>query len=182
MLPKVWGPTKSGALGFSLFSLMVNPRLFVCNLHLNELSLRHLCKHLIGPTESSTNWKRPVGNALATCESLPLSSTGIRCIPDGPPLADIDLADLSRGQTYLYKIIKAVKTGLISSDLLREKPGPMSHARWLTTAGRICRLYIATVTTSMHWHFLLSVTMGQCGLRWRSVPGAQMVQYICCKW
>ena len=100
---------------------------FVCNLHLNEFPLRHLCKHLIGATESSTNWEGPVGNALATCGSLLLSSTGIRCIPDGPSLPDIDLADLSRDQTYLYKMIKAVKTGLISSDLLREKPGPMSH-------------------------------------------------------
>ena len=120
---------------------------FVCNLH-NELPLRHLCKHLIGPTESSTNWKGPVGNALATCESLPLSSTGIRCIPDGATLPDIDLVDLSRDQTSLYKMIKAIKTGLISSDLLREKPGPMSHARWLTIAGRICRIYVATEESS----------------------------------
>jgi len=27
LLPKFWGPPKSGALGLSLFSLMVNPRL-----------------------------------------------------------------------------------------------------------------------------------------------------------
>jgi len=110
--------------------------------------LHHLCKHLIGPTESSSNWKGPVGNALAVCESLPLSSTGIRCIPDGPTLPDIDLADLSRDQTYRYNIIKAVKTGLISSDLLCEKSGPMFHARWLTPAGRICILYVATEVPS----------------------------------
>jgi len=106
--------------------------------------LCHLCKHLTAPTESSTNWKGPVGNAFTTCETLPLSSAGIRCIPDGPSLSDTDLPDLSRDETYLYKMIKAVKTGLISSDLLREKPGPMSNVRWLTTADRICRLYVVT--------------------------------------
>ena len=41
----------------------------VCNLHLNELPLRHLSKHLIGSTESSTNWKGPVGNAFCTWEA-----------------------------------------------------------------------------------------------------------------
>jgi len=102
-------------------------RWLVSNLHLNELPLRHLCKHLIGPTESSTKWKGLVGNALATCENLLLYSTGIWCIPD-----------------LFYKNIKAVKPGLISSDLLQEKPGPMSHVRWLTTVDRICRLYVAT--------------------------------------
>jgi len=135
-------------------------------LRLKELPLRHLCKHLIGPTKSSTNWKGPVGNALATCESLPLSSTGIWCISDGPTLPDIDLADLSRDQIYLYKIIKPIKTGLLSSDLLREKPGPMSHDRWLTTAGRICRLYVATEEPSDELYLLTLFIVCYYGPMW----------------
>jgi len=41
-------------------------------------------------------------------------------------------------------MIKSVTTGLISSDFLREKQGPMSNVRWLTTADTICRFYVVT--------------------------------------
>ena len=114
----------------------------VCCLHLNELPLRHLCKKLIGPTEGPTQWKGPIGKALITCETL--SKADYKCISDGDALPDIDHNDLSRDQAYLYNIVSSIRTGVISDDLLREKPGAMSMARWLTTASRICRLYVGT--------------------------------------
>ena len=40
-------------------------------------------------------------------------------------------------------MIKAIQSGIIDKTVLREKPGPMSPARWLTTACRICRLFIS---------------------------------------
>jgi len=116
----------------------------ICQLHLNELPFRHLCTALIGGTEGPANWEGPIGKALPTCELLPISETGFQSIPDGEPLPEIDLDVLSTDQAYLYKIVTAVRTGVISDDLLREKPGQMSLARWVTTGSRVCRLYVAT--------------------------------------
>jgi len=85
-----------------------------------------------------------MGKDLATCETLPLSSKGIICIADGPAIPPFNIAELSRDQAYLYRIINTIKTGCIGADLLHEKPGVLSHARWLTTVNRICRLYVVT--------------------------------------
>ena len=148
---------------------------FICNLHLNELPLRHLCKKYIGPTESSTQWKGSHGKALQTCESLPLSPNGIQCISEGPLLPEIDPLDLSKDQAYLYKIIQAIKTGVISVDLLQEKPGPMSHARWLTTASRICRLFVATVQPSQELYAIALFVVCHYRLMW-----FQIKKYLYC--
>ena len=110
----------------------------------NELPLRHLCKKYIGPTESGTQWKGPLGTALTTCETLPVSPNGFQCIAKGVPLPDVDVNELSRDQVYLYRISSAIRSGVIDDDLLHMKPGPISHARWLTTASKICRLCVST--------------------------------------
>ena len=115
---------------------------FKCSLHVNELPLRHLCKKLIGSTKSSCRWKGVLGKSLETCSTLSLSSKGIQRKPGGPSFPELDVKDLSRDQAYLYKIVKAIQSGVIDKTLLREKPGPMSYARWLTTACSICRLFI----------------------------------------
>lgn len=44
----------------------------------------------------------------------------------------------------MYEITEAVSTGICSLDLASRSPGPISHARWLTTANRILRLYVGT--------------------------------------
>lgn len=55
--------------------------------------------------------------------------------------SDTDL-DLSTDQMYLLQICQAVKSGVCPAELARKSPGNISHARWLTTANRILRLYI----------------------------------------
>lgn len=142
---------------------------FICFLHLNELPLRHLCKALIGPTEGPTLWKGPIGKALATCESLPLSDKGFQLIAEGDPLPEIDVGQLSNDQAYLYKMITAIRSGEISEDLLRKKPGPMSMARWLTTASRICRLYVTTVQPSKELYSLTHFIVCSYGPTWFSI-------------
>lgn len=142
---------------------------FICFLHLNELPFRQLCKTLIGPTEGPTLWKGPIGNALATCASLPLSAEGFQLITDGDPLPEIDVSELSNDQAYLYKMITAIRSGSISDDLLQEKPGPMSMARWLTTASRICRLYVATVQPSNELYSLTHFIVCSYGPTWFSI-------------
>ena len=61
-------------------------------------------------------------------------------LSDIPKISD----DLSTDQKYLLEIWTAVVTGTCSEDLARRNPGILSHARWLTTANRILRLYVTT--------------------------------------
>jgi len=55
-----------------------------------------------------------------------------------------DENDLSTDQQYLYKISHAVSSGVCPSSLGSMLPGHLHHARWVTLAARILRLYIAT--------------------------------------
>lgn len=138
---------------------------FICCLHLNELPLRHLCKQLIGPTEGPTEWKGPLGKSLSTCELLPVTGQ-FQSITDGDPLPQINTDELSHDQGYLYRIITAVRSGVISDDLVREKPGLMSMARWVTTASRICRLYVGTMNPSSELYTLTHFIVCSYGPMW----------------
>lgn len=52
--------------------------------------------------------------------------------------------DKLRGdQKYLYRMVRAIDSGVCDEKLARESAGPVSTARWLSTAGRACRLYIS---------------------------------------
>ena len=126
-------------------------------------------KKLIGSTESSSQWKGAIRKSLETCETLSLSSKGIQRISGGPSLPELDVKNLSRNQAYLYKIIKAIQFGVIDKTLLREKPGPMSHARWLTTACRICRLCISQDQPCEELHLLTTFVVDHYGPIWFSI-------------
>ena len=51
--------------------------------------------------------------------------------------------DLSSDQQYAYRMAVMITTGVIDVDLLSYQVGIVCHARWLTTANRICRLYVS---------------------------------------
>lgn len=61
-----------------------------------------------------------------------------------PPLDEDQQKELSTDVKYLYQIANAVSNGRVSTQLANVKPGPVSHARWLTKANRILRIYVAT--------------------------------------
>ena len=67
---------------------------------------------------------------------------------DLPDLSDDEIRDLSTDQKYLYRILQIIKTGIIPPDFGKFTIGPLNHARWLTLANRICRLYISKVRLS----------------------------------
>ena len=52
--------------------------------------------------------------------------------------------NLSPDWKYLLMIYGAVSSGKCNHNLAKNCPGKISHARWLTTANRILRLYIST--------------------------------------
>lgn len=112
----------------------------ICLLHANELPLRHLFTYLDGPTAGPKSFAGLVGKALETCETLPLAHFE-KIEGELPPQIS---TDLSTDQKYLQEITTAVINGSCPPDLLHRSPGKLSHARWLTRANRILRLYIST--------------------------------------
>ncbi|GBM70805.1 hypothetical protein AVEN_142094-1 [Araneus ventricosus] len=111
-------------------------------LHVDRLPLCHLLNSLDGATTGPTEFCGPIGKAIKTCEELPVapfSSISVENIPD-----NIDRMVLSNDQQYLYDICLAISRVECYFDLALKKPGSVAHSRWLTTAGRILRLNVAT--------------------------------------
>lgn len=113
---------------------------FVCQLHANELPLRHLFTHVDGTTTGPRSFTGEIGKLLSGCEKLPVVSfTPIECT-----LCEVtNKKDLSTDQLYLMEICEAINCGHCSESLLKRNPGNVCHSRWLTTANRILRLYVA---------------------------------------
>ena len=130
-------------------SLNRNLMRVLCALHTNELPLRHLFEAVDGKTSGKESWTGPIGKLLAKVLEYPLDPD-FTVIEDGdlPDLSDDEIKDLSTDQKYLYRILKIIKTGIIPPDFEKFNIGPLNHARWLTLANRICRLFISKVRLS----------------------------------
>jgi len=115
-----------------------------CLLHTNELPLRHLMRYLDGKTTGPECFSGPIGSALTNCDQLAIC----KFEPIAGKLPELTCSDLSTDQRYLYEICESVIHGICSEELGRRNPGKMAHSRWLTTANRILRLYVATVDPS----------------------------------
>uniref|UniRef100_A0A8D8THB2 Uncharacterized protein n=1 Tax=Cacopsylla melanoneura TaxID=428564 RepID=A0A8D8THB2_9HEMI len=140
----------------------------ICLLHANELPLRHLFHHLDGQTSGPKTYSGNIGKLLVTCETMfPVSYVVIPLPADTVLPTNED--DLSTDQKYLLRIMKAVSSGTCSEDLAKTKPGSMSHSRWLTTANRILRLYIATENPSANIQTLANFIMNVYGPTWFSI-------------
>ena len=135
--------SKEGAI--ALLERQLGKRLVwsICMLHTNELPLRHLIKHLDGPTGSGNTLTGPAGRLLPQTQSLPYNPnfTPLSC---GEPLVSLPpkvLADLSWDQQYGYKMIQALEAGSVPHSLQIMVIGPLDHARWLTCANRFLDLW-----------------------------------------
>lgn len=117
---------------------------FICLLHANELPLRHLMQHLDGKTSGPRGYSGNIGKLLETCENLPL--VDFEKIEVNLPV--VDLKTLSTDQKYLYEICQGISLGNVSTSLSQREPGKMAHSRWVTTANRILRLYVSTISPS----------------------------------
>lgn len=112
----------------------------ICQLHANELPLRHLLRYLDGNTTGPSSFSGPIGKLLESCEQLPVG-----CFKKiEVALSKVNLEELSTDQNYLYQIRHAIFTGNCPTNLANKSPGKMSHARWLTTANRVLRTYVGT--------------------------------------
>jgi hypothetical protein len=116
----------------------------ICQLHANELPLRHLFKFIDGSTSGPNEFSGPIGKELQNCHNMPITTFVVIEVQ----LPDLLTSGLSTDQKYLYEICLAIASGRVPNDLARRNPGKMSHARWLTTGSRILRLYVATKNPS----------------------------------
>lgn len=114
----------------------------ICLLHMNELPFRHLFSEIDGKTSGPRSFSGKIGKDLETCEQRPV----VNFEPISADLPKFSLQGLSTDQTYLFEIVHAVSTGEYQNDLMNKTPGKMSHARWLTRANRILRLYVSTAS------------------------------------
>ena len=108
---------------------------FICQLHANELPLRHLLIHLDGVTSGPRGFSGKIGKQMSTCENLPV----VAFAPIDVKLPNMTDVRLSTDQQYLYEMCNAVASGSCSIHLSRREPGKLSHARWLTGANMFQR-------------------------------------------
>lgn len=120
----------------------------ICWLHLNELPLRHLITALDGQTSSDRTFTGPLGKLLPHVTKLPVRER-FDAIPVNGELVALSpdvVKDLSTDQMYGYRMVEAISSGQLPTDLAHLGIGPIVHSRWLTTANRFLRLYVSECT------------------------------------
>lgn len=116
---------------------------FICTLHLVEVVLKKVFGELNVNTKGPHLYAGLIGPKLNNCHTMPLKPfkrISLGNMPDGFD----DISDkFTNDQKYLIQIALAVDSGACSENLVKQMPGQLNRARWLTTAARILRLYVA---------------------------------------
>ena len=146
---------KNGIISLLEQSLQRPLQWLICQLHANELPLRHLIIKLDGPTTGPKGFTGSICKRLSKCEELPLTSFQ----PVESENIDCDVEKLSTDQKYLLEVYRAVSSGECSESLQHRYPGNISHSRWLTTANRILRLYMSTENPSENFQLIVKFIM-----------------------
>lgn len=146
----------------------------ICQLHCNELPLRHLIENLDGQTKGPYSFAGPIGLELKNCHTLPV-------IEFEPVFTMLDLdfvnpKTLSSDQQYLLLISVAVSEGFCEESLAKRTPGKMAHTRWVTTACRLLRLYISTETPSENLKTLVEFIQKVYAPLWFSIKRNHSIQ------
>lgn len=138
----------------------------VCQLHANELPLRHLICSLDGVTSGPRCFSGPIGMSLSDCGKDPVQSFESICVDDFPIVLK---TVLSTDQSYLYDMCLAVISGVCSESLSKRNPGKMAHSRWLTTANRILRKYVTTNSPSENLKILTNFIVKVYAVSWFNI-------------
>ena len=108
-------------------------------MHLNELPLRHLFVNLDGTTLGPQGFSGEIGKELKNVNELEV----VNFNPIDFEVPEVNNDTLSKDQKYLHKIAFSIKMGCLSESLQKAEPGVLNHARWLTLANRVSRLYFS---------------------------------------
>jgi hypothetical protein len=121
---------------------------FVCLLHANELPLRKYMSVVDGGCSTGPSSSSGEVSMALNFDPKDLPIVNFKAI-DGKvnDISDDVMTDLSTDQIYLLKACLAVQQGYTASEhisfLQTAMPGNLNHARWLTKANRILRLYMS---------------------------------------
>ena len=102
---------------------------FICQLHANELNLRHVLLSLDGTTSGRRSFAGPIGKECATdvWERPPVTFEAVPGIVE--EIADVVVAQLSHDQQRLYLLSRAVQDGIASTQTAGARTGALNHAR-----------------------------------------------------
>ena len=122
----------------------------ICQLHGNELPLRHYFDQCDGGfgTSGPDSFNGPIGKACKGDIHL-LDTVEFEKIETS--LGDLEekvWKDLSCDQQLLYRWTKAIASGVVPADLAGRVAGPINHSRWNTLAERLAQLYTVTLNPS----------------------------------
>lgn len=121
-------------------------------LHGIELLLRTLIENLDGPYKSKNQLSGPIGKVLNECEKLQV--VGCEAINFPCDVVDDNII-LSTDQKYLFEMCKAISVGCVHPSLAARKCGPINKARWVTTACRYLRVYVAEENPSENFQTII---------------------------
>ena len=134
---------------------------FICQLHANELNLRSVFQGLDGTTTGPRSFSRPLGVQCAG-DVWRLPVTEFQPVPAGAveEIPEQLVMELSVDQQLLYRLAWAVQCGHLPDATARRAIGPLNHARWLTLAARLLRLYASTERPSAALHQVVEYLVG----------------------
>ena len=133
---------------------------FICLLHTNELPLRAAMLHYVGRTIGPNKYSGPISKKIHDPLLTELPIVDFEVVSTTFPVIDKDThKDLSSDQLYLYDICHGIISGEISPELAARQPGTIGHARWLTTASSVLRLYVSTSEPSPNLCSIVNIIM-----------------------
>ena len=97
-----------------------------------------------GRTSGPNLFSGPIGLQLPVCTTLPVQNFERIEVAREFIINLMVNEDLSSDQKYLRDIIISISDGCVTRTLANRSPGKLGYARWLTTANRILRIYVAT--------------------------------------
>ena len=99
---------------------------------------------LDGKYIQKSGWTGPIGKCIEKINTMKINST-FQSLVDTNEIRDIppEIVDTpSTDQKNCYKLIMAIKSGMITPELANIKCGPLSTSRWLITAEALMMLWM----------------------------------------
>ena len=135
----------------------------ICQLHANELPLRHLLQNLDGKTKGPSFFTGTLGKKLEKCETIYVYQNFQRIQAQ---IIEVKCDDLSTDQKCLLEIHCIISKGIVDHPVFHRDPGALCHSLWLTTANRILRPYVTMSNPSENLLLLTEFVMKVYTLMW----------------
>ena len=94
----------------------------ICQLHANELPLRHLLQNLDGKTKGPSTLTGTLGKKLEKCENIRVYQNFQRIEAE---VIEVNCDDLSTDQKYLLEIHCSISKGIVDHPVFHRAPGAL---------------------------------------------------------